>query len=761
MFSEETFELCLRILEAEDEGEEEKVEKLEAFLRERESLTDGALENAVLDVLWRHRNSTLPETSPPPLRHTVIRRPSPAPWQMGRSSTPLSSPSNSGSSPVTTTWFPVPRGGFPRAPRSLTASPFTSPRPSPRLALVQPIPHSPNLNSYSFSDRTPAPDIYGDYGSDAVDWLVNEDARSTTSSTGLSAAAPEWIAPPDMGPYDILRSVLGEQKTNEEIELALETNGYDLGATIASLTEQRETDSSPSSNNNSQLLAEKSAAIDPTRPLTPSNPARSPIVCKYWLSTGQCLRADCRFSHDLSGHVCKYWLIGNCLAGESCLFSHDPSTLISNISINNDNLGSVGYGGNAQQMYQLQDNYEAFPALQPATPEQWQNSYQTKNQMQYATSGNSQIRPNSSPNIRQKNILQSSRPQSRPTSRHHNRDSNSSVPPVDDPEAFPTLAALSARGSGKKHHNKRANYNRDGIKSRETSSGSLADLIRLSPSSRRGGAQQKMNRLSVGSSREVSGATSSGIPSPKHIPWLEAGMEWNQPYLKYRFDAITHGNVRNKFLQSAAQAWNRNDARAAKALSLRGQAENDAMRRCHREAARLLYEEGRKHISDNDDELYVDLHGLVPTEAIAYLENILKENIRFDHHILYTITGSGHHSKNGKDKVGRAVKSWLTENSYTFRDFTVPGERAGFVAFVIGIDSATLSDSKNMSSSSNANNGQTHTEAMNNKTIDDKRTDDDTENNPSLPKPSTLSSGPVLEMGKIQLLKREDSASKA
>ena len=47
---------------------------------------------------------------------------------------------------------------------------------------------------------------------------------------------------------------------------------------------------------------------------------------------------------------------------------------------------------------------------------------------------------------------------------------------------------------------------------------------------------------------------------------------------------------------SAAQAWNRNDARAAKALSLRGKAENDAMRRCHREAARQLYEERNQHL---------------------------------------------------------------------------------------------------------------------------------------------------------------------
>ena len=60
--------------------------------------------------------------------------------------------------------------------------------------------------------------------------------------------------------------------------------------------------------------------------------------------------------------------------------------------------------------------------------------------------------------------------------------------------------------------------------------------------------------------------------------------------------------------RSAAQAWNRSDSRAAKALSLRGQSENNLMREAHREAARILYEDRNKD-SDSSNELYVDLHG--------------------------------------------------------------------------------------------------------------------------------------------------------
>lgn len=61
--------------------------------------------------------------------------------------------------------------------------------------------------------------------------------------------------------------------------------------------------------------------------------------------------------------------------------------------------------------------------------------------------------------------------------------------------------------------------------------------------------------------------------------------------------------------RSAAQAWNRNDSRAAKALSLRGQSENNLMREAHREAARILYEGRNKDKGPNAKQLFVDLHG--------------------------------------------------------------------------------------------------------------------------------------------------------
>lgn len=107
------------------------------------------------------------------------------------------------------------------------------------------------------------------------------------------------------------------------------------------------------------------------------------------------------------------------------------------------------------------------------------------------------------------------------------------------------------------------------------------------------------------------------------------------------------------------------------------------MRKAHREAARQLYEERNKNGSQST-ELYVDLHGLHPEEAVEYLEKVLLENQK-EIRPVYAITGTGHHSKNGKDKVGKAIRNFLNEWRYAYREFSVPGDRNN-VGGILGID---------------------------------------------------------------------------
>ena len=317
MASDTVYDICLPILTDVVLDEEDKTEKLEEALRKETTLAGRPLEDAILNVLWRFRNSSAPDSSSPPIRHTVIRRASPAPWQIPRASTPLASPFIAGACPAPPPGFGIVRPSFTRA-KSSVASPFTSPRPSPRLAFASPIPHSPNLNSYEFSEPSTESNDYGEYGSDTVDWLVNDESTSRPSSSGagsgyesgLSGAAAAWIQPQqtEMSPYDMLRSVLGDGRSDEEIEGALEVNGYDLSATLMTLMDNQ----SPGqqiqptvTEHDGRILIGKS--MSSSHPISIDQPetTRSSIVCKYWLSTGSCLRADCRFSHDLSSHICK------------------------------------------------------------------------------------------------------------------------------------------------------------------------------------------------------------------------------------------------------------------------------------------------------------------------------------------------------------------------------------------------------------------------------------------------------------------------
>ncbi|KAM4054849.1 smr domain-containing protein [Hirsutella rhossiliensis] len=660
MVSDEHYELCLPILQDPALEDEDKTDKLEELLKKETSLTGASLDNVVLDAMWRYREAGGASASPPPIRQSILRRPSPASWR--GSPTPLTGSPRLGVSPLAPPGF-VP-STFNRT-MSSTASPFSSPRASPRLALATPaIPHSPNLNAYEFaSDSTPAAEILGDYQTENVEWLVNDDAASVSSSvgasSGLNAAAPEFSSvsslQADMSPYDMLRSILGQTRTDEDIEAALAMHGYDLSATIASIMENQTQDDGP-----------MALPMDEPRSVV----QKTGVICKFYMSTGQCLRADCRFSHDLSSHLCKYWVMGNCLAGDTCIFSHDPSKLVNKLGLDESS-------AKVQSSLQLQD-MNSFPCLRPETPS-FRGGFPAD-----ANANVASFTPPLGP--RHLHGTESPRLRSRPGSRHQAKDTTASAPALDDNEAFPCLGSASTK-QGKKHHGKRGGHGHGHKENLAPSS--LAEIVKRTPSPAPGASRPESRRSGhnggvVPLRNGESSAASQAIPCPKQIPWLETGELANKAYLKARQDAIKHGGLRNKFLQSAAQAWNRNDARAAKALSLRGQSENDLMRKAHREAARELYEQRNKGGMNKASETYVDLHGLHPEEAVEYLEKVLMENSRVARPV-YAITGTGHHSKNGKDKVGRAIRGFLNEWRYAYREFSVPGDRNS-MGGILGID---------------------------------------------------------------------------
>lgn len=307
MVSDETYDICLPVLQDSALEEEDKTDKVEDLVRKETKLTGQSLENAVLDVLWRFKEGGGAVSSPPAIRQTILRRPSPASWR--GSGTPISGSPRLGVSPLAPPGF-VP-SNFSRTISS-AASPFSSPRPSPRLNYATPvIPHSPNLNAYEFAnDPEPNQETFNDLTSENVDWLVSDDAYSVSSSavstpSGLNAAAPEFsLQQNPMRPHDVLRSILGESRTDDEISEALSLHGYDLGAILVSMMDSPPDFSGTSlpTEDNGYLVG-KSMTPD-VRPTTPAD-QKTGVICKFFLSTGSCMRADCRFSHDLSSHICK------------------------------------------------------------------------------------------------------------------------------------------------------------------------------------------------------------------------------------------------------------------------------------------------------------------------------------------------------------------------------------------------------------------------------------------------------------------------
>ncbi|KAI9723138.1 MAG: hypothetical protein M1828_004241 [Chrysothrix sp. TS-e1954] len=699
MDDDNLYQLSKPILQDVSVEEEDKTDKLEELVRREAGLTGKQLEDAVLDILWRFRNASNPSSSTPAVRHTVIRRNSPAPWQekASRSNTPqASSPRSGRASPAL--HLGLSRPTLTRM-KSSQQSPFQSPRASPRLAFA----HTQSLQSPGMLHRDllrgPASSAEtSEYNSDGIDWGYNDDVLSNASSTGAGDwfQGGEYNQTMEMNPYDMLRSVLRDSKTDGELEAIMEANSFDLSAAIMSLMESQGTTVPTGIPEQDRTFLVGKSMAPGSRPATPSGQAKSSVVCRYWLSTGRCLRADCRFSHDLSGHVCKYWLNGNCLAGDSCIFSHDPAALMSSLALDEQSMASTPPLDMAQP--NLSD-FASFPSLRsndvshsPASNLELRSMYSSSDSIAPPPgfASRSALAPEFVPG--QYN--------SRPGSRHRS-------PAVDfggdEAEAFPTLGSAVLRGP-KKHHGKRGHGH--GHRERDNPS-SLADVVRMSPSPHLVNSPRRAfkGRQSYTDSRENSAAAQS-IPAPECIPWLETGERANKDYLKARAEAIKHGGARNKFLQSAAQAWNRNDVRAAKALSLRGQSENDLMREAHREAARYLYDM-RNQNPQTGEEVFVDLHGLHPAEAVAYLVTAMKQQRstsglhRDSSKLLYAIVGTGHHSKGGRDKVAKAVRGHLNDCEYLFREFSVPGDRGGSGG-ILGIDIASGgASSKNRHSSSN------------------------------------------------------------
>lgn len=183
-------------------------------------------------------------------------------------------------------------------------------------------------------------------------------ANQLTGSSGLGG-----IGAYAMTPFDHLHSIFADSDVSEELlEEALGATGFDVDRSIEYIID-RQIGSRPPPPPPGLVLMDPSASLldglpqnrmiasSGSRPLvvsrdsfdgfgrgdggrgsprygsrsqTPSGEGRGVggRVCRFYLA-GNCLRSDCKFSHDVGKAVCKFWLRGHCLKGDGrCDFLH-------------------------------------------------------------------------------------------------------------------------------------------------------------------------------------------------------------------------------------------------------------------------------------------------------------------------------------------------------------------------------------------------------------------------------------------------------
>ncbi|THH32374.1 hypothetical protein EUX98_g1823 [Antrodiella citrinella] len=144
-----------------------------------------------------------------------------------------------------------------------------------------------------------------------------------------------------MTPFDVLSSVFGATLASSELEDALAQNGYDFERAMNWLVDRASANQAakpamrmqPMAMGNRVMMIPRDGAMRGGRGFNnfPGNRGMRytngrPVsggnrVCRYFLA-GECLRADCRFSHDLERALCRFWLRGTCAKGDACEFLH-------------------------------------------------------------------------------------------------------------------------------------------------------------------------------------------------------------------------------------------------------------------------------------------------------------------------------------------------------------------------------------------------------------------------------------------------------
>lgn len=497
----------------------------------------------------------------------------------------------------------VSQGGVASNAVHVPSSSSSSSASSSRLVIGRARPISGASGNSSIQSLTTADSISGSY-------------HGSTTSASLESCddqrGPNWpaISGEDeldslaMTPFDVLSSVLSSSNvgasswSSEQIEEALESNNWDVDATLSAIMESggmtgpgASLPKSPgltskaasaievpapgrsgvSVVSRSSLASQRGSPASPSiwgseRGATAGSPAPSNQpqqggavgpgrVCRYFLA-GECRRADCRFSHDLNRAVCRFWMKGQCLNGDGCSFLHDMS-IVDKLT---NRLSTVGMPAASNALHSDVETppNDEFPelGLAPTGPKAQRGKVINSSLTPGAASASDPSR------TRWAQALQK---------RAH------------------TPIALVQQGESHLHLHHKA------------TAGSPAKGTPTGP------------RGAISSATLQGGAGAPRIPlhAPLLLPTLSTGKDASQAYSAYRDVATSLSDKRNKMLARAAEAWKKGDGAEARKWSREGQGVNKTLQEESRNAAKALLQERHQKIQKQLVEDTVGSKGLV------------------------------------------------------------------------------------------------------------------------------------------------------
>ncbi|KAE9393464.1 hypothetical protein BT96DRAFT_924018 [Gymnopus androsaceus JB14] len=543
----------------------------------------------------------------------------------------------------------------------------------------------PQLNPYAFEFTPPylpsdSEDALGMSG------MMNVMPMDPDADTDAAAA----MLTNGMTPFDVLSSVFGSTLAPSELEEALAENAYDFERSMAWLVDR----TLPPQQAPAGIAAQRMQPMGGRVTLVPRPPAgrgsypmpgrpntnarytngRSTTggnrVCRYFVA-GECLRADCRFSHDLERALCRFWLRGTCAKGESCEFLHH---LPKDVDV--QGLGAILARAN------INPNF---------------NNHLTQNH------GNGHNPPlDDFPVLGQNNGNESGM--------GVNKTKRSGYAPGAD--AGRTRFATA-------------------VKKPPQASSSLGLTSMVPGGTNNGDTAARREALGTSASADLHhrSAIIAPRPSPRLrlrppalLPTLVTGESLNNLYMTYRSRALQLGQARNACLSRAADAWRRGDGAAAKRFSREGHDLNGKMSaEMRRAAGELVRERAReaeravrvrdlgwsdepadrtsrgklaganlgvilgvagttvgdgKLTADERTEVALDLHGLHANEATEVLEEfLLALESEFFYGLAYIIVGEQKHTGTqdvargaGRVRLATGVREWIHRWGYPWSE---------------------------------------------------------------------------------------------